>query len=136
VSNSLGHAAEADRKAIADRTVAASAHQLLADLIRRDALVPTESIARHTPSGMRVSIAVEHETLLTPAQRTIVDLLTPDVPRKLSWLWERAGNPEPGKEISGSFKSLCTSLCKLGIAKHIPRQGYVLVGRPPPPDSE
>jgi hypothetical protein len=69
----------------------------------------------------------DHRPALTPAQRAIVAMLDVATPRKLEWLWLKSGKSAPGKQISGSFKQMCADLCRMGVARHLPRAGYLLV---------
>jgi hypothetical protein len=63
----------------------------------------------------------------TPLQQSILDLLDENVPHKLDWLWLKSGRADGGKAVSGYFKAQCSTLCRMGLARHIAREGYLLV---------
>jgi hypothetical protein len=119
-----------------DALASASAHELLAALIRASAVVTGETSVSAIDAlhGVRVEIVVTPlaqvapmasraipACRLTPLMQLIVDQLAPDKPTKAEVIAMRLG-----KKCGGSFRTMLTDLVRFGVIRHIRRKGYLL----------
>jgi len=81
-----------------------------------------ENVVAKRVSSTQVSERAIVLNRLTPLMRDIYHLLRADRPTKLSVLAAKLG-----KKPGGSFRTLCSMLCILGLAKNVKGEGYVLL---------